>query len=233
MLDHENVGGADTTEGGALPGNDTGGTSGATNETVVPKADHDRALKDLHRFKTQAREANDRISALEETIESLKAQGLKENNDYKALYEATKAKLDEATQKATSLKENVIYSERYRAVLPALQKAGLSPEASKLVEYADLSLLEVEPRNGRFEVHGIDTFVEAFKIEHPYAFRSKAPATVNSGGATPPATRGTTDWTPAKLFAFEKECKAKGDMEPYRQAYKAYLAKRNSGTASV
>jgi hypothetical protein len=229
MFEGENVGGADETTSGAGENETTSGQSTSGNAQTVSKDDHDRALRDMHKFKQAARDAESKLAQMQSQIDDLKAAGLKQKDDYKGLYEATKQKLDEQIEQNNRLKENVLYSERYRAALPALQKAGLSAEASKLVEYADLSVLEVEPRNGRFEVSGVDLFVENFKLEHPYAFRSNKPANVNAGGTNPPTTRGTEPMTPAKLFELEKQCKAKGDMAPYKAAYQAYLVQRNSG----
>jgi hypothetical protein len=231
MDNHTSDGGAITHTGGAGEGNEThgdGASSGNANEPQISKADHDRAIRDLHKFKDRAREAADQVSALQAQIDDLKAQGLREKDDYKALYEQTKQKLTEAEQANERLKQNVIYSERYRAALPALQAAGLNADATKLLDYADLNELEVENQGGRFAVSGVELFVDKFKADHPYAFRTPTPANVNAGGVNPPPTRGPQKMTAERLFEIERECKAKGDMAPYKAAYHEFLKQRRA-----
>jgi hypothetical protein len=226
MVD-DNVSGAGETGSGA-PNDESQSGANGEGQNLVPKSELDRALADMHKFKQRARDSEDKLNSLQQTVEELKARGLKEKEDYKALYEDAKSKLEEEQRTSSKLKSNVIFSERYRAVLPALQKAGLSPDAAKLVEHADMSELEVEAQNGRFVVNGVDLFVEKFKLEYPFAFKPASAANVNSGGTNPPATRGNAPITAKDLYKVEVECRKKGDMQPYRDALAKYVQQQRA-----
>ena len=149
---------------------------------------------------------------------SSKTKALTKNEDFKSLYEKTKADLESERQTSSKLKDSVLYSEKYRAVFPALKKAGLREDAENLLEMQQLGDLDIETTSeGRFLVSGVETYVDAFRAKHPYAFeKKKAPMINSAGGNQTVASNGS--WSPEKLFKLEQECKKKGDMAPYQHA---------------
>jgi hypothetical protein len=227
------TGGAGTKSGGAgdksqdqSEGKQTSDDSGGDDDEgskTVSQAAHQKALKDLHRFKTQAKEASTRLTALESQLEELKQKGMTEQNDFKSLFEDAKKKLAEKDEKIAGLTKSVTYGERYRAVLPALKEAGLRSDALNLVDGESLEELELEATsNGRFLVNGVEDYVASFKKKYPYAFQEKKGARGVASG-TGQGGQASGGWTPAKLFQLEKECKAKGDMSRYHSAVKEWM----------
>ncbi len=212
--------------GGAANGTGTTGSAGGASGSgegggapqVVSKADHDRALADLHRFKTAAKANEDKVKELSTAVEQLKTQSATQANDYKSLYEAEKAKREAAETSHTSLLNNLVQTERHRAAYPALKKAGLRDDAESLIEVMDLSAIEIEATtSGRMVAQGVETFAEAMKVKYPYAFQKPSGPNVNGGTGSGAPITGER-WTPAKLDTLERDCKKKGDLAPHRAA---------------
>lgn len=207
-------------DGGA--GDDDDGGDGGGGDEPVSRADHQRAVNDMLRFKTKARSLESTVGDLQRQIEELRTKGDQGGGDgktdWKALYERTKGELETERTKGGELKTSVVYNERYRAVLPLLQEAGLRKDAVTLLDKETLDDLEIEATsNGRFIVHGAESYVDEFKKRYPYAFNQKKAPNVNAGGGRG-GSGGTGSWNPTKLYNLERECKRKGDMSPYHRA---------------
>jgi hypothetical protein len=192
----------------------------------IKPEDHQRALKDMHRYKSLHRESSERIKALEAEMTEMRQQSMHEKENFKGLYEETKARLEEEQRKKEALKENVLYSERYRAVFPVLKKEGFRDDAHNLLDMMDLKDLDVEATTeGRFLVNGVDTWIDGFKHKYPYAFQAKKGPNVNSTSGGDAIMR-PSEMTPAKLIEIEEKCKKNGDMKPYYEAVNIYRQKQ-------
>lgn len=224
--DPNNAGsGATTTPGGAGGDNQTPPPSGSNpvdGKGPVAWADHERALNDMHRFKTEARAAAAKLAELSSTVEDLKKKALTESQDFKTLYETEREKRQAAETAKGELQGAVVMQERHRAAYPALKKAGLRDDAENLLDHLDLSDIEVEATTGgRFVTSGVESFVEKVAKKYPYAFAKTPPPNVNgSSGSGLPAGQ---KWNPDKLFVLERDCKKKGDMAPYYAAHKEWI----------
>jgi hypothetical protein len=184
----------------------------------VPKAEFERVLADMHRQKEAKRAAETELTTLRQSVEELQTKLAAGNSDFKALFEAEKAKHAAAKAEADGLKKAVHYNERYRAAYPELKKAGLRNDAENLIDAMKLDTIEIEATsNGRFLCNGVDKFIEAAKATFPYAFEKPQTPIVNggTGSGTPGAAQ---QWTPKALFELEQQCKAKRDMGPYHAA---------------
>lgn len=241
-MSSQNTGVSDTTSSSSAEDQETGdhhatgGDAGGdgNGQERKPKAiswdDHQRAIRDLHKFKDKSRTLENEVQTLKSSFESLRAKALKDQEDYKTLYEseAEKAKLKD--QEINKLKTSVIYNERYRAAMPALKEAGLLDSALNLLDHLDLSEIEVEgTSNGRFLTNGVDSFVKQVRERYPYAFQQKKVLGVNSGGGGHARPTDQVQWTAEKLVALERECRKKGDMQPYKAAHQEYVRQRSKG----
>jgi hypothetical protein len=209
VSDHENNGSANP-ENQQPPANDK----------VIDPADHDRAIQDMLKFKARAKAAEEKLENLSNEVAELKTASLQDKEDYKALYEAEVQAHKETKRRADGLKQNVSYSEKHRAVYPALKRAGLLDEAEKLLTESELDKLELEvTSSGRFNVIGIDTFVESFKNEYPFAFKNSQPPIINSGG-------NSNSIPPNKKITPQMVVAAEGTKE-HAELLKRYLEQRN------
>lgn len=195
---------------------------------AVPLDVHKKVLNDYHSLKSQVRDQSTRLEQALGTIESLKAQGMREKEDYKGLADSYKAKYEEAEGKVQRMRDGLFQSQRHQAVYPLLKRAGLRDEAEGLIDMYDWSGIEVDlTSSGRFDVQGVEPAIEAFKEKFSYAFeRPKAPRVNGStgGGGIP----GDGELTPAKIVQIEDECRKKGDMTAYHAAVRRYQEQRAS-----
>jgi TolA-binding protein len=190
---------------------------GSANNVSDPEK---RLLKDVMKFKNRAKELEQVVDDLKNKIESLQQNNLKEKEDYKALYEAEVTAHKETKRRADGLKQNITFSEKHRAVYPALKKAGLIDEAEKLISEAELDKLELEvTSSGRFNVIGIETFVESFKSEYPFAFKSGKTPNINSG-VTNNSIQDNQVVTAAMVIA------AEGDKVKHKQLLEQFLKQK-------
>lgn len=168
---------------------------------VQPPKNNDaerKLLSDLMKHKTKSRDLESVVEKLNVEIQDMKAGQLKEREDYKTLYESEVEGHKETKRRADGLKQNVSYSEKHRAVYPALKKAGLVDDAEKLITENELDKLELEvTSSGRFNVIGIETFIDTFKNDYPFAFRTVNTPNINSGATSnsslPPNSKVTVD----------------------------------------
>ena len=191
-------------------------------KSPVSWRDHKRALDDLVRFKDQSKAQSTQISELQSQLEALNSKIATQNKDFESLYAQEKQKREAIEAEKKTLLGNVVQSERYRAVYPAMKKAGLRDDAENLIEHMDLSAVKIEATSsGRFVCSGVEPFIEEVKRKYPYAFQKPQAPTVNGGSGSGMVTGER--WTPAKLVALESECKKKGDLAPYKRAVSEWV----------
>lgn len=209
---------SDQGQGGAK-----GETSSEPNQepSAIKPEDHERAIQDMHKYKKNWKDSQSEITNLKSRLGELEKSRLEEKEDFKSLYEQERENHQQTRDKEQKLKQSLLYTERYRAIYPKLVELGLRNDAVKILERENLDDLEVETTSeGRFLVHGVETFAERFKRDYPFAFEARKAPNINSGGG---ATGDMTDeeLTPAKLFQLEKK-----DPEKYKVAIAKYIANR-------
>ncbi len=199
-------------------------TSSDNQTRTISFEDHKRALDDMHRFKSQARELEQKYTQLQSQLDTKRKADLEGANDWKSLYEQEKAARAELENKHGSLRENIVYNEKFRAVNAALAKSGLRPDALKILERETLDSIEVEATSqGRFLVHGVDLFVDQFKKQFPFAFQETSPPKINAGGGATGSSFGDEELTPAYMVNLERTDKAK-----YYELMPKFLAQRKA-----
>lgn len=208
--------------GGAAGGNKDGGGGAET----VAKADHDRALADLHKFKSEAKAKETELADLKARLEAIETEKKTSTGDFKSLYEQSQSSANEWKSKYEGLKGSMVITEKHKAATAALVKAGIHAEALSMLDHEKFEGMEVEATSqGRFIVHGADLFAESFKKKYAFAFGKGAPPVVNAGGGSGGGSEGG-DLNPTRLFEIEQECKKKGDMKPYREAVTRYMEQK-------
>lgn len=193
-------------------------------EKLVKWDDHKRAIDDMHKYKAQARQ-------LEAERETLKRQfeeaGLKQKEDFKTLYEKEKEMRLDAESKFRSTLESVVYNEKFKAASQALIKSGLKPEAIKIVARDELKDIVVETTSeGRFLVNGVETFVDYFKREHPYAFQQVQASNINGNGGV--VSVESSQVTPAMILEAESLYKKDPNNREKKEKYLTLIAKYKS-----
>ena len=142
-------------------------------EGFVSKADLDRALSDLHKFKNKANEVEGKLKSFEE-------KALAEKEDWKSLAERHKAEAEEANQKAARIQDSFLSREKNAAVKEAALKLGMT-------SIGDLDLLSLDgvvietTSTGKINVLGAEAFVQNLKASKPHWFGTAGVTNVNPG----------------------------------------------------
>jgi hypothetical protein len=207
-----------TTQGDPAPDNKGATTPPATGGADGGGAGDERlqhALRDMHRFKEEAKKAKAELDAVKEAK-------LKEQNDWKALYDKRDQEAKEAAERETKLKNSFMGHQKYSAVKDAAIKAGIR-------DVSDLSLMPLDDvqvettSTGNINILGADLFVEKLKASRPHWFGSKTPD-VNTG--TPGVTGGAKPLTMADVMKAENVAKSTGDYTKYEAVLKQWKSQK-------
>lgn len=203
---------------------------------VIPKAEYEKLSAEFNRIKKTAVDTQAERDDLKARLEALENKKVEGEGDFKKLADTYKQKLDETEQKLNSFKGNVIVNEKHKAASAALVKAGLLPEALRLLDKEDFADIEVEvTNNGRFISHGVDIFVENFKKSNPYAF-AKADAPKINNGSGGRSTGGDDGGAPELTHEYMYELEKK-DPKKWREMWPKFMdqwrAKRNQNNRTV
>lgn len=222
LLDEKNADGAGEAGDEGKEGKDDKNKDGKDGDGDKSGAAKSKALA------SELKKERDARTKLENEIKEIKESKLKESNDYKALYEQEKTSKAELETRFSKLKENVTYNEKYKAVATELRKKGLKAEAESILEKESLDDVVVETTSeGRFLVHGADTFADTFKKRYGFAFETKKAPTTNGGGGNNSGGNnegGDDVITGGDLYKIEKE---KGVKSPeYIAAFSKYKAQK-------
>jgi hypothetical protein len=184
-------------------------TSG-TGDDRVPKSELTHALNDLHKFKSQAREAQDKLKQIEEN-------NLKNSQEWEKYAKLKEDEADTFKQKFEGLQDNLVRSEKYSALKEAALKAGVRKEALPDLELVGFDEMVIETTNtGRMRVLGADSVVQKLKQDRPHWFRSGAS---NINPNMPEVVNGSSNQvTYDQLKKLEVEAKKTGDYAAYQKA---------------
>lgn len=183
-------------------------SSGKTADDVVPKSELERALADLHKFKSKA----EKLETERKTHEEAR---MREQNQWKELAEKYETEAKEAREESTRVKGSYIEEKKYSAVREKCLAAGIRPEAISDLEMLDLSSVQVETTStGKTNILGADKFAERLKTLKPHWFTSKTAPNFDS---TPTGVIDGEAVTPAAVYKAEMEGRKSGDMTKYNQ----------------
>lgn len=205
-------GGGGSGGAGNPPGTPPAGTPPAA--TVVPKAEFDRVLNELHSHKARAKE-------LEDAKKKSEDDNLKANQQWKELAERNEAKATEWQEKYNGLSQTVIKDKKITAVREEALKKGIRPEALQDLEMLEHKDVVVETTStGRLNVLGATSAIDNLKTLRPHWFGGSAGPGVNTGtpGVNPPGGEVTL----AQIKAAEIEMKKTGDSTAYNRLHQTY-----------
>lgn len=192
-----------------------------SNQNLTPKNNQD----EMERLRLRAEESQRLAEQHQSKLKEIEEIRLKEKEDFKTLYEKEKEEKENLKKSNQNILNQVVYNEKYRAVYPALKKAGLSDEWSKLLDNEGLEDLQVETTSeGRYIVHGIETFTDKFKNAWPGAFKQKQTPNINSGVNLRPELNNE-NITAEMVHRAEKS----GDRAKYLDLRNRYIQQRKKG----
>lgn len=188
-------------------------------EGTVTKAQLDRALADLHKYKSQAKDYEAKVKTLEEST-------LREKEDYKALAERYKADADSANDKYQRTVDSAIAKEKHVAVREAALKLGMRPEAMGDLDLFNLDGVVIETTStGRMNVLGAEAFIQNLKSSRPYMFGQSTPTNVNSRvpGVVTESVKSVNE---SDLIKLQAQARKSGDWTPYQAALNQFRGQK-------
>lgn len=180
---------------------------------------HKKALSDLMKWKQRAREMEQQINKLQESIKAKENEKLENKEEYKKLYLTVKEENDRLKKQLEQMGQNVFFDKKMGKVESAAREAGMREiqvrDLSRYPEYTDLVEVETS-ESGRMSVNGVQEMLGKIRVERPEWFsRGKAP-NINSalpdGGIPPEKTLSAIE---------ELELEKKDPV-----AYRAYCKKK-------
>lgn len=206
--------------------NDATGDDKSTNE----KPNEQLALDDkggtpneLEAHRIEILKLKRELQASTKKLNDAEAAKLEASGNFKKLWEEERKQREELE---TKLKQNTsafVETHRRAAAKDALIKAGLRPDAIKLIDSVGVDGLEVEVTDGEFKVLGTETLVSKYRQEFPFMFTSNAP-NVNSGTGASKTGQSSGTVSKGDLWAIEKKY-GSGSQE-YRSAVMNLMAQK-------
>lgn len=158
-------------------------SSSQDSSKAVSWENHKRALDDMHKFKQKNKELGDRIKQLEQKLEDYEQKHLKEQEDWKTLFEREKQRREEAERQANEVSESFFENQKFNKVKSLAYQAGLRGEAEDdLLRMEFDGVTAEQDERGHVRVYGAESFIEKLKKQKPHWFQQKNAPRINSGG---------------------------------------------------
>lgn len=216
-------GGASNTDGGAGggqsgdSGNKGGDGGGAGGSEKVSKEDHERALADLHRFKTESKKNADAVQTLQDQINQLKKSGMREKEDYKALSETQAQEIETLKKTNDTLKSGISKTFRNMQVRMEAKSLGIREDAMRDLDLLDFASVSVNfEDDGSIKVDGAKAAAEDLKKTRSHWFQTGNVQNINTGG------KGGGN-EPAELTSAYMNSLEKTDPKKYKELYPKYV----------
>ena len=204
-------------EAGGAGGDDKGDKNQEKKE-FVSKEDHERAIKDLHKYKAKAKE-------LEKKEADATTKRMKDEQKWQELAEAREKEAKEAKDEADRIRTSYLGDRKYSVLHAECAKLGIRPEALSDLEGLDLEDLQVETTStGKINVLGASEFARRLKTTKPHWFTDQKSTKINPGGSR--IIDSGEAVTPAMIYEAEKKGKKSGDLSEYNELNKKYFQQR-------
>lgn len=180
---------------------------------TVSKAEFEKVMTELHKYKGQLREISSASQAEKERL-------LREGNNFQELAALKDNEAKEIREKYDRLQNSLVDREKYSALKDAAVKAGLKAEALNDLELVALDKVQVETTStGRVNVLGVSQTIENLKLSRPHWFGG---GRTNVSGSIPSVDGTQALVTPKELIKLSEEALKSGDYATYENKLKTY-----------
>jgi|DEB0MinimDraft_6_1074348.scaffolds.fasta_scaffold03835_4 type IV secretory pathway VirB4 component len=165
---NENGNNTITNEPGAPVGAPTA-TSGADSDKTYDESFVSKLKGEKDNFRSANQKLQEQVEALNKKIREGEEKALKEKEDYKALYEQQKQRVEELTGVVDKAKTERVTATKTVELKKELQKLGLKPEyVEKAVQLAQLDTVQIDKETGT--IYGADLVAKTLSEEWPVLF---------------------------------------------------------------
>lgn len=192
-------------------------SAGSTTQTeMVPKAELERVLKDMHKYKATARELETKVKTEQETK-------MKEQENWKQYAELKEKEAKDAIEAKERVQASYVNEKKFSAIREAAMKAGIHQNAVSDLELLSLDSVVLETTStGKLNVLGAEQFVSSLKTLKPHWFNA-AKTNVNT---SIPGVSSSEPVTAAQVLKASKEAAKSGDYTAYQNLTKQYQQQR-------
>lgn len=200
---------AETTNSSPVGGNEsTGGDSsdGNYNPEFVNKL-----KKEKENFRSETQKLRDQIAEMQKAQAEREEKELKEKEDWKTLYEKTKAENEALTGKLSSAEQLKVVSKKESEVKKELAKLGVKPEyADRAAKLVNLDSVKFDKETG--VVYGAEVVAKTLSEDWPDLFGAGSTATVTQSAPNSPAPSGALSLEDWKRLPYDERKKREGDV---------------------
>ena len=188
-----------------------------TREEMVSKAELQKVLDEMHKYKKTAKE-------YEATIKNQEKKKLEEQQEWQKLAELRKQEAEEAIAEAEKLKGSFLTSRKFEALKTAAMANGIRKEALDDLELLDFDdHVVVETTNtGKINILGAEAAVKKLKAQKPHWF-GKSTGHVNSDNPEVVSGEGITM---KKVMEAQAEARKTGDWAKFKSIQDQYLSQK-------
>jgi hypothetical protein len=140
---------------------------------LVSRADLEHALRDVHRYKNDAREK-------EEALKKFQNQQLEQNQKYKELWEQTKKEAESYQEKANLMEKAFMNREIKRQLEMEAMKMGLIDSDAMHAFVNQDDILVEGTTTGKINVLNAKQVLEGLKLKKPYLFNTQKSVGINT-----------------------------------------------------
>jgi type I site-specific restriction-modification system R (restriction) subunit len=153
-------------------------------------------------YKSQLEQIRMQNEELQKKIEESQFQSMQEKEQHKELAEAYKQKYEQEKNRIEEFSQFVTHDKKMSAIRTEAIRQGINTDAMKFLDNLNFDTVQVETTDqGNFHVSGVESAVEAFKLENQFLFTDRTPPIVNNGI---PQNTGNAELSPHDLLKLQK-----------------------------
>lgn len=160
--------------------NDKAETSGQDDEGFVKKGAYLEVSKDMHKYKTKAKELEAKLTEFEQSQKAKEQEELAKQKRFEELYAAEKKRADELFEQKEIERKNFLNATKRSHLLSEIGQL----EKPEYIKFANLDAIEVR-EDGEIDVTSLKKVAEGFKQEHSALLKkTKVPTLPNNAPIT-------------------------------------------------
>jgi len=181
---------------------------------MVPKAELEKVLAEVHKWKSQAKDLTVKSAAEREKL-------LMEQGRWEELAKEKDTRLRELEDRDVATRKAFVEEKKFNAVKEAAVRSGIRAEAVKDLELVSLDKVQVETTStGRVNILGVENAIEQLKLSRPHWFGG---ARTTIASADPQVNSQSTGIVSHKdLIKLSLEAQKTGDYAAYEKAFKQF-----------
>jgi hypothetical protein len=146
---------------GSADNKDTGKQTSGQDDEFVAKSAYVEVSNDMHKYKSELKEARAKLIEKEEAIKAKEQDELAKQKRFEELFNAEKKRADELYEQKNKERQNFLNAQKRSALISELGAL----EKNEYIRFANLDAIEVR-EDGEIDVTSLKKVADSFKQEH-------------------------------------------------------------------